>query len=81
MCECKEKKQDNTIAMIMAIIGILVVIAGVAFAVYKFITKRKAEKECFEADDFEEDDALIELEFTYPNDDEVSVGVAKEEEE
>ena len=39
MCECKENKKDNTIAMIMAIIGIVVVVAGVAFAVYKFITK------------------------------------------
>lgn len=81
MCECKEKKQDNTIAMIMAIIGIVVVVAGVAFAVYKFITKRKAQKECFEADDYEEDDALIELEFTYPNEEEVPVEVLTEEEE
>ena len=80
MCECKEKKQDNTIAMIMAIIGIVVVVAGVAFAVYKFITKRKAEKELFEMEDYEDDEALIELDFTYP-DDEVSEEVLTEEEE
>jgi len=78
MCECKEKKQDNTIAMIMAIIGIVVVIAGVAFAVYKFITKRKAEKELFE-EDYEDEDALIELDFVYP-DDETSAEVLAEEE-
>ena len=77
MCECKEKKQDNTIAMVMAIIGIVVVVAGIAFAVYKFISKRKAQKECFEMDDYEDDEALIELDFVYPNDDEV---LAEEEE-
>lgn len=77
MCECKEKKQDNTIAMVMAIIGIVVVIAGIAFAVYKFISKRKAEKELFEMENQEDDEGLIELDFVYPNDDEV---LAEEEE-
>ena len=80
MCECNENKKDNTIAMVMAIIGIVVVVAGVAFAVYKFVSKRKAEKELFEAEDFEDDEALIELDFTYP-DDEVPVEVLTEEEE
>ena len=64
MCECKEKKHDNTIAMVMAIIGIVVVVAGIAFAVYKFITKRKAQKELAEAECYDDDDALIELEIS-----------------
>ena len=65
-CNCNEKKQDNTIAMIMAIIGIVVVVAGVAFAVYKFITKRKEEKEFEEMLDAMDDDACIELDYDYP---------------
>ena len=81
MCECKENKKDNTIAMVMAIIGIVVVVAGVAFAVYKFITKRKEKKELEEIlAAMDEDDALIDIDFTYP-DDEVPVEFLTEEEE
>ena len=81
MCECKEKKQDNTIAMIMAIIGIVVVVAGVAFAVYKFITKRKANKELQEMlDDMDEEEALIDIEFTYPEEETQDSLLAEEEE-
>ena len=81
MCECKEKKQDNTIAMIMAIVGIVVVVAGVAFAVYKFISKRREDKELQQMlDAMEEEDSLIDIEFTYPEEDTQDTSLTEEEE-
>lgn len=79
---CNEKKNDNTIAIVMTVIGIIAVVAGVAFAVYKFITKRKAAKELMdECDCTECDESLIELEFTYPEEEKDSVEIPTEEEE
>lgn len=81
MFECKEKKQDNTIAMVMAIVGIVVVVAGVAFAVYKFISKRREDKELQEMlDAMEEEDSLIDIEFTYPEEDTQDTLLTEEEE-
>ena len=78
----KEKKNDNTIGMIMAIVGIIVVVAGVAFAVYKFVSKRKAAKKLAEECNCTEcEDSLIELEFTYPEEDNTPVENLAEEEE
>ncbi len=80
MLECKEKKHDSTIAIVMAVIGIVAVVAGVAFAVYKFITQKRAEKELFEMDDYVEDeDSIIELEFTYPEEENIEEPTNEEE--
>lgn len=80
--ECKEKKCCNTIAVVMAVIGVIAVVAGVAFAVYKFITNNKKTEEKIDADDyFEDEESCIELEFVYPEDDEVVPVEAQTEEE
>ncbi len=82
MMECKEKKHDNTIAIVMTVVGIVAVVAGVAFAVYKFITKRKEAKELLELDDYAVDeDSVIELEFAYPEEEHAATDAATKEEE
>ncbi len=42
----EEKKQCDLVKTILAIVGVLVVIAGVAFAVYKFICKKHGCCDC-----------------------------------
>lgn len=69
----KDEKQCCKMKTIFAIVGAVVVIAGIAFAVYKFLTKRK-EAECCECGcdcdcDGEctcESDNCIEIELTDP---------------
>ena len=68
-------KEDNNklIKTVFAIVGILVVVAAIAFAVYKFITKCKCEEEEFVCDDtFEDEESCIELEFACPKEDEAA---------
>ena len=63
-------KEDNNklIKTVFAVVGILVVVAAIAFAVYKFITKCKCEEEEFVCDDtFEDEESCIELEFVCPS--------------
>lgn len=80
--ECEEKKCCKVIAAVMVVIGIIAVVAGVAFAVYKFITNsRKTEEKIEDEDYFEDEESCIELEFVYPEDDEVVPAEAQIEEE
>lgn len=74
-------KEDNNklIKTVFAVVGILVVVAAVAFAVYKFITKCKCEDEEFLYDDtFEDEEACIELDFACPTEDEAVPAEAEE---
>ena len=74
-------KEDNNklIKTVFAGVGILVVVAAVAFAVYKFITKCKCEDEEFLYDDtFEDEEACIELDFACPTEDEAVPAEAEE---
>ncbi len=65
--KAEEEKSCNKMKTVLAIIGVIVVIAAIAFAVYKFITKCKMDKECCECDcACEEDDNCIEIEFVSP---------------
>ena len=68
----KIKEDDNKlIKTVFAVVGILVVVAAIAFAVYKFITKCKCEEEEFVCDDtFEDEESCIELEFVCPAEEE-----------
>ena len=66
-----DEKCCNTMKVIMAVIGVIVVVAAIAFAVYKFITRCKSEEDCCDcADLFEEEESCIELEFACPKEDE-----------
>lgn len=47
-----EDKKSNTLLWVLAIIGVVVVIAGIAYAVYRYVTPDYLED--FE-DDFEDD--------------------------
>ena len=54
-------------------------VAAIAFAVYKFITKCKCEEEEFVCDDtFEDEESCIELEFVCPAEDEEAPAEAEE---
>ena len=76
----KEEKCCKTIKTVLKVIGVLVVVAAVAFAVYKFITKCKQEEETCEFEDaFEDEESCIELEFAYPTDEEAVPAEAEEE--
>ena len=74
-------KEDNNklIKTVFAVVGILVVVAAIAFAVYKFITKCKCEDEEFACDDtFEDEESCIELEFVCPTEEEAVPAEAEE---
>lgn len=74
-------KEDNNklIKTVFAVVGILVVVAAIAFAVYKFFTKCKCEEEEFVCDDtFEDGESCIELEFVCPTEQEVVSDEAEE---
>ncbi len=69
----REEKNSNTLLIVLSVIGTVVVVAGIAFAVYKYVTACKGEKRAYELgegfdDSFDEED-LIELEFDYYDED------------
>lgn len=67
MKKAEEEKSCNKMKTVLAIIGVIVVVAAIAFAVYKFITRCKKDEEICECEDFfEEEDSCIELEFVSP---------------
>lgn len=83
MTKMKDEKCCKVIKTVLTIIGVLVVIAGVAFAVYKFMTKcKKGACECdcdCECDDiFEDEESCIELEFACPTEEEAVPAEAEE---
>ena len=66
-------KEDNNklVKTVFAVLGILVVVAAIAFAVYKFITRCECEEDELAYDDtFEDEEHCIELEFACPTEDE-----------
>ena len=75
-------KEDNNklVKTVFAVVGILVVVAAVAFAVYKFIARCKCEEELACDDTFEDEESCIELEFVCPTEDEAIPAEAEEEE-
>lgn len=76
-----DDKTNKIIKTVFAIVGVAVAVAAVAFAVYKFITKEKAEEEdCDYTDVFEDEESCIELEFVYPTEAEAVPAEASEEE-
>ncbi len=56
-CECEEKSCNKTLYMILAIVGAIVVIAGIAYAVYRYCTPNYLEE--FD-DDLLDDEELAE---------------------
>ena len=55
----EDEKQKNTVLWVLAVIGAVAAVAGIAFAVYRFFTPDYLEDfddDDFEDDDFEEDD-------------------------
>lgn len=77
--QAKDKKCCKMITTIMAVVGIVVVVAGVAFAVYKFITRNKEEENLW--DDIDEEDSFVELELVYPEEDNAQQTEVQTEEE
>lgn len=78
--KAKEEKCSKAIKTALAVIGLIVVVAVIAFAVYKCITKCKQEEEELDCEDsFEDEESCIELEFVYPADED-AVPVEAEEE-
>ncbi len=79
----KEEKCSKAIKTVLAIVGAVVVVAAIAFAVYKFMMKCKANTEAAYAeceDTFEDEESCIELEFVYPSEEEAVPAEAEEEE-
>ncbi len=68
--ECEEKSCNcnKTLCLILAIIGAVVVIAGIAYAIYRYCTPDYLEE--FEDDDLLDEDAEVEAE-TAPSDEEI----------
>ena len=65
--KAKEEKCCKAIKTVLAVIGIIVVVAAVAYAVYKLVTSCKKDEEvCDDADACDDEDSCIELEFTFP---------------
>lgn len=58
LCKKEEKKKSNTLVWILAIIGAVVAVAGICYAVYRYLTPDYLEdfEDDFE-DELEEDDA------------------------
>ena len=57
----EEKKKDNTVLWVFAVIGAVVAVAGIAYAVYRYFTPDYLEdfEDDFE-DEFDEDDDFFE---------------------
>lgn len=53
----KEKEECNVLVWILAIIGVIVAVAGIAYAVYRFINRNSLEE--FE-DEFEDEEDIYE---------------------
>ncbi len=67
--KAKEEKCSKAIKTLLAIIGVIVVTAAIAYAVYKLISCYKQKKDvCDDVDVCEDEDSCIELEFTFPED-------------
>lgn len=75
----KEEKCSKAIKSALAVIGVIVVVAAIAFAVYKCITKCKREEECECENAFEEEASCIELEFVYPAEEDAVPAEAEED--
>ncbi len=61
--ECEEKSCNKTLCMILAIIGAVVVIAGIVYAIYRYCTPDYLDE--FEEDFPEDDEAdAVEVEIT-----------------
>lgn len=56
-CACKDEERSNLLVWILAIIGVVVAIAGIAYAVYAYMNRKSLEE--FE-DEFDEDDDIFE---------------------
>ena len=54
--EVEEKKKPNVVVIVLAIIGALVAIAGIAYAAYRFFTPDGNDD--FDNDFFDEDDDI-----------------------
>ena len=50
----EDEKKENCILWVLAIIGAVAAVAGIAYAVYRFLTPDYLED--FEDDDFDDDD-------------------------
>lgn len=58
-CACKEEESCNVLVWILAIIGVVVAIAGIAYAVYSYMNRKSLEE--FE-DEFDEEEDIFEEE-------------------
>lgn len=57
-CVCKKEEDGcNVIVWILAIIGVIVAVAGIAYAVYRYMNRKSLEE--FE-DEFEDEEDLFE---------------------
>ncbi len=60
MNKCCEEKQCNVVAIVLSIIGAIVVIAGIAYAVYRYCTPDYLDEFEEDDEDLEEDEDLDE---------------------
>ena len=51
----EEKKKKKTILWVLAIIGAVIAVAGIAYAVYRFLTPDDDFDDDFDDDDFDDD--------------------------
>lgn len=69
--ECEEKSCNKTLCMILAIIGAIVVIAGIAYAIYRYCTPDYLEDFEDEDDLLDEEDIAAEVPAEAPADEEI----------
>lgn len=69
--KAKEEKCCKAIKTVLTVIGIVVVVAAIAYAVYKLVASLKKDEESFDdVDVCDDEDSCIELEFTFPEEEE-----------
>lgn len=76
MIKKNEEKEKNALVIVLAIIGILAVIGGIVYAVWRIKERRDEDYDLYDDLDYYYDESDC---FDIPDDDEVEVAPAEEE--